>query len=1110
MKQKLLLLCMLFCLATGTALAQTQTASGIVYSGEDGLPLIGASVKVKGTNIGATADLDGKFTIQNIPASAKALEITYIGFRTQTADIKTGLKITLQPDSKDLEEVVVTGMQKMDKRLFSGATVKLDAEKMKIDGMADISRSLEGRVSGVSVQNVSGTFGTAPKIRIRGATSIYGSSTPLWVIDGVAVANREVSADALATGDIETLLSSAVAGLNADDIESFQILKDGSATSIYGARAMAGVIVITTKKGRAGQSKINYTGEFTMRMKPNYRNYNIMNSQDQMAVYEELAAKGWMNFSGNGSNGLYNAANSGVYGKMWHLINTYNSTTGQFALANTPEARAAYLQTAEKRNTDWFDELFSNNIMHNHSVSISSGTDKAVYYASLSVMQDPGWYKQSETSRYTANLNATFNLSKNLSLNLLSNASYRKQFAPGTSGQSVDVVNGTVSRDFDINPFSFALNSSRTLDPSEYYTRNYADFNIFNELANNYIEINEVQMKVQGELKWKPIKSLELSALGSLTYNPTSIEHYVKDNSNQANAYRAMGNSIIRDENNKLYTDPDDPYSLPISVLPEGGIYQRMDQKNIGYYFRAAASWSQLWKEDHMTNLYGGMEITSNDVDNSNFYGWGMQYSMGEIPYYIYQYFKQGIEQGSQYYSLTRGHLRTAAFFLNGNYSYKERYSFNATVRYDGTNRLGSNSNARWLPTWNTSARWNFSEEGFFEPLKKAVSTGSLRVSYSLTGDRGPDLTNSKPIIYSGTPYRPFTSVQESYLYLDQLENSELTYEKKHELNIGLDLGFLKNRINLEMDYFTRNNFDLIGTTNTQGVGGENKKYANVASMKSHGFEMSLSSQNIKKKDFSWNTDFMFTHVTTEVTELNALATTMDYVSGTGFTLVGHPHRGLFSVKFAGLDQNGIPTFYNEKGEITSTDINLQGSDNFEWLQYEGPTEPTFFGSLGNTFRYKGWNLNVYITYSGGNKVRLDPVFSASYDDLTATPREFKNRWTKPGDEAYTNIPAILSYRQYYEDSNLRVAYNVYNYSTERVADGGFIRLKEVSLSYDFPTKWISRLKLSNLSLKVQATNLCLLYADKKLNGQDPEFTNSGGVASPVPKQFTMTLRLGL
>ena len=217
-----------------------------------------------------------------IPSSARTLQISYIGMRTQEVTIKTTLlKVVLKPDAEVLQEVVVTGMQRMDKRLFTGAASKLTAESVKLDGLADISRGLEGRAAGVSVQNVSGTFGTAPKIRVRGATSIYGSSKPLWVVDGVIMEDAvEVSADQLSSGDAETLISSAIAGLNADDIESFQILKDGSATSIYGARAMAGVIVVTTKKGRAGVSKISYTGEFTTRLIPSYNDFNIMNSQE--------------------------------------------------------------------------------------------------------------------------------------------------------------------------------------------------------------------------------------------------------------------------------------------------------------------------------------------------------------------------------------------------------------------------------------------------------------------------------------------------------------------------------------------------------------------------------------------------------------------------------------------------------------------------------------------------------------------------------------------------------------------------------------------------------------------------------------------------------------
>ena len=355
------------------AYAQTKV-TGTVYE-ETGIGAIGANVIAEGTTVGTVTDFDGFFEL-SVPAGVKNLVISYMGYKTVTVPVKSVVNVTLESDAQQIEEVVVTGMQKMDKRLFTGAATKISGENVKLDGIAEISRALEGRAAGVSVQNVSGTFGTAPKIRVRGATSIYGSSKPLWVVDGVIMEDvTEVDADALSSGDAETLISSAIAGLNADDIESFQILKDGSATSIYGARAMAGVIVVTTKKGKAGSNKISYTGEFSMRLVPSYRDYNIMNSQEQMSVYREMEKAGYLNLAET-----YRASDSGIYGKMYHLINTYDPTTGKYALANTLEARNAYLKEAEYRNTDWFDELFNNSISQNHAISMSSGTDKASYY----------------------------------------------------------------------------------------------------------------------------------------------------------------------------------------------------------------------------------------------------------------------------------------------------------------------------------------------------------------------------------------------------------------------------------------------------------------------------------------------------------------------------------------------------------------------------------------------------------------------------------------------------------------------------------------------------------------------------------------------------------
>ncbi len=1092
------------------ASAQNITVTGTITDASTGEPIPFASIQIKGTATGGSTDADGQYSIS--APSKSILIFSSIGYvQTEVAvNGRTKLDASLKPDAEMLEGVVVTGMQQMDRRLFTGSTAKIDAASAKLDGMADVSRSLEGRVAGVSVQNVSGTFGTAPKIRVRGATSIYGSSKPLWVVDGVIMEDVvDVSADQLSSGDANTLISSAIAGLNSDDIESFDILKDGSATSIYGARAMAGVIVVTTKKGRAGTFRMNYTGEFTTRLKPSYNTFNIMNSQDQMGIYQELQQKGYLNYAA-----LANASDSGVYGKMYQLIGQYDATSGQFGLPNTDQARADYLRAAEYRNTDWFDVLFSNGMQQNHSLSASGGSEKGTYYASLSVMQDPGWTQQSSVQRYTGNLNTTFKWLDCVTFNLISNASFRKQRAPGTLGQAIDVVSGEVKRDFDINPYSYALNTSRALDANEFYTRNYAPFNILHELDNNYIDVSVTDVRVHGEVKVKPIKHLELSALGAVKYTGSSQEHYILDNSNQAMAYREMSTATIRDNNPYLYTDPDNPYALPISVMPSGGIYERTDNNLFGWDFRATANYSQTFNDTHIVNLFGGTEINSTERHGTWFRAWGIQYGMGETPNYDYNVFKKGNEENSDYYSMTNTHLRSAAFFANGTYSYKGRYTVNGTIRYEGTNKLGKSRQARWLPTWNISGAWNIHEENWMRPISNAISHLSLKASYSLTADRGPStVTNSAVVISSANPWRPFTSVRETMLYIADLANTDLTYEKKKELNLGLEAGFVDNRINVGFDWYTRDNYDLIGVINTQGLGGQVEKMGNIASMKSDGVELSLTTTNIRTKNFTWTTNLIYSHSHNVVTNLKTTMRAIDLITGNGFAQEGYPVRGIFSIPYMGLNEQGLPTFINQDGEKTVSDISFQYSDPdglSNWLQYSGNADPTDVGSFGNIFEFKGFRLNIFMTYSFGNVIRMDPVFKNRYNDLDSMPREFRNRWTIPGDEKYTNVPVIASVWQNKEDTDLKYAYNAYNYSTERIAKGDFIRMKEISLSYDFPKKWIEKIKLNSLSVKAQATNLFLIYADSKLNGQDPEFFNTGGVAVPVPKQFTFTLKIGL
>ncbi len=1111
---------LMFLVMALASLGVTAQVTGTVLD-ENNEPVIGASVvQQSNPKNGVATDFDGNFTL-NVPAGTK-IKVTYVGYEDVIVAAKSGMKITLTPKGNVIGEVVVTGYQKVDKRLFTGATQSVDAEKTKLSGVADISRGLEGRVSGVQVQNVSGTFGTAPKIRVRGATSIYGSSKPLWVVDGVILEdNVDISADDLSSGDATTLIASAVAGLNADDIESFQILKDGSATSIYGAKANAGVIVITTKTGRKGSTSINYTGEFTYRLKPNYRDFNICNSQEQMSILREMEQKGWLEYAN-----LVNSTTSGIYGQMYTLMDTYDATNGTYGLPNTQNARNQYLREAEMRNTDWFDLLFNNNIMQNHAVSVSGGTDKGSFYTSASVMTDPGWYKSSRVERYTFNANAIYNLTDKIRIKILNSNSFRDQKAPGTLSQNVDVVYGEVRRDFDINPYSFALNTARTLDPNRRYVRNYTNFNIFDELESNYIDVEVTDLKFQGELNIKPIlkqdQSLEFNLLGSMRSVNSEQNHYVLENSNQANAYRAgiiPENASIRASNSYLYTDIDVPNALPESVMKEGGMLffsknslKTFDIRLTGQYYKEFNS------GQHVVNVFAGMEASRVDRFSESFDAWGVVYDNGNLPALNYKLFKQMQEENGAYYSISKTHRRNMAYFANANYALLGRYVLNGTVRYEGSNLMGKTDQSRWLPTWNVSAAWNLYDEPFFQNMglyqKGTLSYAKLRLSYSLTGESGPSgYANAEALYYPTRPWRQEISAYETGLYLAGLGNSELTYEKKHEFDLGVDLGFLWNRINLVFDWYFRNNYDLIGLIRTEGVGGITSKYGNVAEMKSHGVEFTISSHNIQPNrpgDFGWSTDLTFSYAVTEISKLQSRSRVIDLVTGNGFPLQGYPHRAIFSIPFAGLDSHGLPLVYDESGEISNVGVNFQEYELLDFLKYEGPVDPPYTGGFGNMFDFKGFHLNVFMTYSFGNKLRLDPVFSAGYSDLTSFTKDFKNRWALPGDEALTEIPAIASRRQVYSNDYLSMAYNAYNYSTARIAKGDFIRLKEVSLTYDLPKSLISHLRLNTASVKFAATNICLLYADKKLNGQDPEFFNSGGVASPNPKQFTLTLRLGM
>lgn len=1096
------------------------TAVDIIVKGkvldESGLPLPGATVMIKGTKTAVLTDIDGKFTI-TVPSNTSKLVVSYIGMETQEITAKSGnLTVILSEFGQKLDEVVVTtGYEKTSKRTFTGAVSKITGKELLVEGVVDISRMIEGKAAGVTVQNVTGTFGTAPKITVRGSSSIFGDTKPLWVIDGIVQEDIvNLSFADLASGNSATLLSSSIAGLNPNDVLSIEILKDASATSIYGSRSLNGVVVVTTKQGRRESPlSISYSLEQTARLVPSYSQYDILNSQETMSILKEIEAKGFLNLPDT-SQGRY----GGVYNILANQINTYDQTSGLYGVKNDAPSRNAFLKKYELANTDWFGALFRPSITQNHSLSFSGGGQNNAYFASLGFYSDPGWTIADGVNQLTTNLKNTFFINDKLSLTLSTQASVRDQSAPGSYDSLKDGVTGSTTRDFDINPFNYVLNTSRTLRPYdengnlEYYRNNWAPINIINELENNYMDIKVKDIRFQADLAYKINKHLTYNFTTNARYANTTREHNILEGSNIVGAHNAQETTIVRDDNIFLYQDPDNLTAPKVSVLPNGGILRKFSNDLTSYNVRNSFAYKNVLGNKHEVDALFGQELRYVDRNSDNFTAYGLQYDRGLTAFTDPRILEKLINGGESYYALSAERERTVGLFGKLGYTYDRRYTGSITGRYDGSNRQGNSNSSRWLPTYTFSGKWNAKEEKFLKDVE-SISNLGLRGSYGLTATAGP-ATNSLAIYKSFIADRLNLSDRETGLNIDELQNSDLTWEKQFETNIGVDLGLFNNRIQFTSDIYSRKAFDLVDYVTTSGVGGQKIKQGNNANMETKGIEMSLTTKNLDNTRLKWSTTVNLSVYDQKITKLQNNPEVLGLVDGTGGNTLGHPRNSLYSYQFTGLNTQGLPTFVMAPGQDdTIAGANFQDSENVtQYLKYEGSIEPNKSAGISNTFTYDNWSLNIFIVAAGGNKVRLNPIYSDEYDDLKVFTKDFTNRWINAGDEAFTNIPVIADQRliaNYAADSkDLTRAYNAYNYSDVRVADGSFVRLKNVSISYEFPKDLKKKLGVNVFTLKGSTANPLLIYSDKKLNGQDPEFYRSGGVSQPITSQYTFSINV--
>ena len=921
---------------------------------------------------------------------------------------------------------------------------------------------------------------TTTVVSMRQATSVKSVYYPLWVIDGVIYKeDKDFNVADLASPEAKRLIAAALPGLSESDIQSFQVINDASATALYGQRALGGVISVRTSKAGQGTNSFTYQTELTYRAIPSYREFNILNSQDQMAVFNEMA-----NGKSLDNEAVFIAAQYGVYGYLYNQIYNYNDVTGEYGVLNTDAGRAAYLRAAELRNTNWFKELYQHSIRHQHTLTFSTGTQKANYYASLNANLDPGWKRFENSQTYSFNFNADFRPFKGWRFGIRSTASYEKKHRGG-----------------DWRPGSYAPTASRTLDPNTFYAYEYTPFNIKHELQHNTRDYKTANLSLQATIDWQPITQLRLSALGALRYRD---QYSVTDRDEQANAsqvYRNISKSIIRSYSSYLYKPLDDPTALPQIVMPYGGIRNSQNIIDERYDGQLKAHYNDTFGRngEHNLSAVAGLEVFEERHLNEWFDAYGVNYNLGYMTTYSPLLFTNLRNKGKQYYEIRPTLNRGVSLVGNVDYTLLGRYRVNASYRREGTNQFGRARTIRYIPTWNVGGNWSIDQESFF-PKLTPLSSLSMSLSYGMSGTI-PYVHNALPRLKTLLPFFGDANLIEPGVYIDEPANYDLTYEKMYELNWGLNFGLFDERISAGITLFNRQGRDLIDQVFPQGTGGfVDFLYGNVAQMSAKGIELSLTTQNIRTRDFSWSTSITYSRNTNKVTRLNTSPSVKNLTDEKGAARQGYPLNSLFSIPFYKLDENGHPRFFLPDGadvlpdgrHITSPKMGGQVSwtaskpEEIDYLVYSGTRTPTDQGGINNSFSFKNFRLGVYVYYSFGGVKRLPEQFATKYNDHQVMGKEFNRRWLRAGDEERTNVPVIATDAHRQANPYLSNAYTNYNKSDVRVAKTDYVQLRDISLSYTVPKSFVDRLRLSSLALKFQASNVALLYADKKLNGALP------------------------
>lgn len=1068
-----------------------QKASKAKISGRvtdsNGEPLPGASVWLKKSSKVATAtDIDGEFSLPSNGQTNAVIVVSYIGMKRKEVNW-TGkpLNIVLEDDnSNELDGVVVTGYQVIDKRASTSAITSIKAEDILRADALSIDQMLEGQIPDMMYVSNSGEVGVAPKIRIRGTSSIIGNREPLWVVDGIVVNDPvEISAEELNDPDYVNRIGNAIAGLNPQDIERLDVLKDASATALYGTKAANGVIVITTKRGKEGKPQIRYNNNFTWKLRPRYSDssVDVMSSKERIQLSRELF------------NDHYeyndNASMVGYEGLMMQLYSG-KITDAEFAVK---------IRQLEVMNTDWFDLLTHDSFSQQHTVSLSGGGERGTYYASLGYVDNDDVVKGTTNKRYSAVVNLDVNFAKWLT---------------GSFGVKGNVSDRTYYQSA-IAPVEYAYSTSRAIPAYEengeyaYYGKyqrfnNYPhNYNILNELENSGMKQDQSSFTFDANLKFRFTDWLTANAILSYTSGSTDIESYWGD--------KTWFAAELRDSEYGETPSGD-------SLMPQGGQLGKTNTRQRSWTARVQLDWNKYF-DDEIHNFSGGVGFEASQnrykgysrIDRGYYPDRGMTFveniSIEKYPDYA-------AWLASNVPSLTDSKSNIISAYATASYNWRRMIFLNANMRIDGSNNFGDRSNDKILPVWSVSGSFDAAQLDFIRQqtwLDQLTIKGSYGFQGNMLSDQYPVMLIRKEPM--SDYFGEFTST------VVKNPNPDLKWEKTTSVNLGWVLGMFNNRLQVEGDFYWKHTKDAFMTKSISTVNGYESYVVNGGNIQNNGYSIGITGRPVQTRDWQLSLTASFSRVTNSIKTLPAGESyeLSDFLNGSAI-VKGKSVGTFYSYRFIGLNPlDGGPMFddyfdhYQDLAGLSKYDTYTKV------LVATGSREPFMSGSFTARLRWKRLHVSANFTYSLGANTRLFGMYSSGGEGegggVYMSPaeiwpannlsRDYLKRWMKPGDELHTNIPAIIghghpSYFNYLNHwSNSSIAtdigiqpiadnlWDMYDYSDARVVSADYLKFAGVNISYELPVNWISAFGLSRLEVHASANNLHT-WCDKDLKGQTP------------------------